>query len=98
MKISPVGAELFHADGQHDAANSSFSQFCERASQQEIKQENKDNGNKEETSSTIKPITARSPDRRVADLLAYVFCMGGWKLNFRHCNTCTAVRPHESSV
>jgi hypothetical protein len=32
MKIRPVGAELFHADGQtdrHDEANSRFSQFCE---------------------------------------------------------------------
>jgi hypothetical protein len=29
MKIRPVGAELFHADG-HDEANSRFSQFCER--------------------------------------------------------------------
>jgi len=34
MKIRPVGAEVFHADGQterHDKANSRFSQFCERA-------------------------------------------------------------------
>jgi hypothetical protein len=38
MKIRPVGAELFHADGQtgrqtdsHAKANSRFSQFCERA-------------------------------------------------------------------
>ena len=34
MKILPVGAELFRADGQtyrHDEANSRFSQFCERA-------------------------------------------------------------------
>jgi hypothetical protein len=34
MKISPVGAELFHADGRtetHDGVNSRFSQFCERA-------------------------------------------------------------------
>jgi len=34
MKIHPVGAELFHADGwmnKHDAANSRFSQFYERA-------------------------------------------------------------------
>jgi len=35
MKFRPVGAELFHADGQmdrHDEANSRFSQFCcERA-------------------------------------------------------------------
>jgi len=32
MKIRPVVAELFHADGQtdrHDEANSRFSQFCE---------------------------------------------------------------------
>jgi hypothetical protein len=31
MKIRPVGAELFHADGQtdrHDEANIHFSQFC----------------------------------------------------------------------
>jgi len=34
MKIQPVGADLFHADGQtdrHDEANGSFSQFRERA-------------------------------------------------------------------
>jgi hypothetical protein len=40
MKIRPVGAKLFHADGQtaesrqanrHDKANGHFSQFCERA-------------------------------------------------------------------
>ena len=42
MKIRPVGAELFHADGRKDGptdgnsdgyneANSRFSQFCERA-------------------------------------------------------------------
>jgi hypothetical protein len=32
MKIQPVGAELFHADGQtHDEANSRFSQFSKRA-------------------------------------------------------------------
>jgi hypothetical protein len=34
MKIRPVGAELFHAEGWtdgHDEANSRFSQFCERA-------------------------------------------------------------------
>jgi hypothetical protein len=34
MKINPVTAELFHADGQtdrHDEANSRFSQFYERA-------------------------------------------------------------------
>jgi len=36
MKIRPVGAELFHADGKtdvrtdiHDEANNQFSQFCE---------------------------------------------------------------------
>ena len=32
-KIRPLGAELFHTDGQtdrkHDEANSRFSQFCE---------------------------------------------------------------------
>jgi hypothetical protein len=33
MKIRPVGAELFHVDGQtheqtHDEANIPFSQFC----------------------------------------------------------------------
>jgi hypothetical protein len=35
MKIRPVGAELFRADGRtdkHDETNSRFSQFCERAS------------------------------------------------------------------
>jgi hypothetical protein len=34
MKIRPVGAKLFHADGRtdrNDEANSSFSQLCERA-------------------------------------------------------------------
>jgi hypothetical protein len=34
IKIRPVGAELFHEDGQtdwHDEANSCFSQFCDRA-------------------------------------------------------------------
>ena len=32
MKIFPVGAELFHAEGQTDGrADSRFSQFCERA-------------------------------------------------------------------
>jgi len=34
MKIRPVGAELFHEDGQidiHDDANSRFSQFFESA-------------------------------------------------------------------
>ena len=33
MRIRPVTAELFHADGQtdrHDEANNSFSQFYER--------------------------------------------------------------------
>jgi hypothetical protein len=33
MKIRPVGAELFDADGQtdrRDEANSRFSQFCEK--------------------------------------------------------------------
>jgi hypothetical protein len=33
IKIRPVGAELFHADGQtdgNDKASSRFSQFCER--------------------------------------------------------------------
>jgi hypothetical protein len=32
MKIHPVGAKLFHADGQterHDEANRHFLQFCE---------------------------------------------------------------------
>ena len=34
MKISTVGAEVFHADGQtntHDEASSRFSQFCKGA-------------------------------------------------------------------
>jgi len=34
MKIRPVGAKLFHADGRtdrYDEVNSRFSQFCERA-------------------------------------------------------------------
>ena len=34
MKIRPVRAELFHADGRkdrHDEANSRFSKFCEQA-------------------------------------------------------------------
>ena len=33
MKIRPVGAELFNADGQtrHREADSRFSQFCEPA-------------------------------------------------------------------
>jgi len=30
MKIRPVGAELFHADGQ-DEANIRFPQYCEQA-------------------------------------------------------------------
>jgi len=33
MKIRPVGAQLFHADGRTDGheANGRFSRFCERA-------------------------------------------------------------------
>jgi len=34
IKIRPVGALLFHADGRtdrHDEADSRFTQFCERA-------------------------------------------------------------------
>jgi len=34
LKIRPIGAELFHADGQtniHDEASSRFSQYCVRA-------------------------------------------------------------------
>jgi len=34
MKIRPVGAEMFHADGRtdrHDKANSHFSQSCKCA-------------------------------------------------------------------
>jgi len=31
MKVRPVGAELFHADGQAWRSSQSFSQFCERA-------------------------------------------------------------------
>ena len=34
MKIGPVGAELFHVDGQtniYDEADSRFSKFCETA-------------------------------------------------------------------
>ena len=34
MKIRPVGAKLFHADGRtdgHDEPSSFFLQFCERA-------------------------------------------------------------------
>jgi hypothetical protein len=30
MKLSPMGAELFHAD-RHKESNSRFLQFCERA-------------------------------------------------------------------
>jgi hypothetical protein len=30
MKIRPMDAELFHADGQTDKANSRFSQLCEK--------------------------------------------------------------------
>jgi hypothetical protein len=33
MKIRPVGAELFHANGRmdgYDETNSRFSQFCEK--------------------------------------------------------------------
>ena len=33
MKTRPVGAEMFHVDGQtdgHDEANRHFSRFCER--------------------------------------------------------------------
>jgi len=43
MKIRPVGADLFHADGwtdRYDEANSRFQKFCERtekrAKQQKI--------------------------------------------------------------
>ena len=35
MKIRPVGADLFYADGQvdrHDGADSRFSKFCKRVS------------------------------------------------------------------
>jgi len=35
MKLLPVEADLFHVDGRtgrHNEANSSFSRFCERAS------------------------------------------------------------------
>ena len=42
MKISPVGAELFRADGQtdsHDEANNHFPQFPERV-EKLIKKEN----------------------------------------------------------
>jgi len=31
MKIRPVGAELFLADGRHIEVNSRFSQICESA-------------------------------------------------------------------
>ena len=42
MKIRPVGAELFHADGQtrgqiHGEANILFSQICERARKCKLK-------------------------------------------------------------
>ena len=38
MKIRPVGAELFHADGQtrHDKTNSRFSQFSENVYEKNI--------------------------------------------------------------
>jgi len=39
MKISPVGADLFHADGRtdrHDEANSRFSKFCKIANDELI--------------------------------------------------------------
>jgi hypothetical protein len=39
MIIDPVGAELFHADGQtdrHDADDGRFSQFCESATNGQI--------------------------------------------------------------
>jgi hypothetical protein len=50
MKIRPVGAELFHADGQkkgqtdgqkerYDEANSSFSQFFERVYKEKTTQQ-----------------------------------------------------------
>jgi len=42
MKIRPVGAELFHADGQKDRddeANSNFSQFFERVYKGRTKQQ-----------------------------------------------------------
>jgi len=37
MKIRPVGAEMFHADGRtdmYDEANSRFTQFCESSYKQ----------------------------------------------------------------
>jgi len=39
MKIHPVGAELFHADGwtdRHDVANSRFSQFYDAPPKQRL--------------------------------------------------------------
>jgi len=39
MKIRPVGAELFYADGRtdgHDEANSRSSQFCENIFKQKL--------------------------------------------------------------
>ena len=33
MKIRPVGAKIFHVDGQTRRTNSRFSKFCERAEQ-----------------------------------------------------------------
>jgi hypothetical protein len=43
MKIRPVGVDMFHADGRTDRntdrideANSPFSQFCERAKNENI--------------------------------------------------------------
>jgi hypothetical protein len=39
MKIHPVGAELFHADGwtdRHDEANSRFSQFYDAPQKQRL--------------------------------------------------------------
>jgi len=41
VKIRPVGAEMFHADGQtngdrHDATNRQFSQFCRRTQNQSL--------------------------------------------------------------
>jgi len=35
MKIRPVGAELFHVDGQTWQSDSRFTQFCERARRRE---------------------------------------------------------------
>jgi len=39
MKISPLGAELFHVDGRierHDEANNRFLQICVRAEEREM--------------------------------------------------------------